>query len=725
MKKNRTLLLILLTLAFLVPALVACGGGENENESEGGTPAEYLYLVQNGTSDYQIVLNQDATVSAKNAGTNFVKRVQQEIDFKFERVTDDTKKYSEKGTEILLGVSGRATTTEVLGGLGDVGYTVEFKGDKLCIVGTHDYMVEKALDELFANHIVFEEGAMKIDKNIKLTYDGTNDMIKLVDDEGKFLYAVTYSVSATSDEMKAASNLRTTLKNTFNCTRVDLNMDTKTPEYEILIGKTNREESTQLFKEISLMEMRSQMVGTKIVVGAGMDDKLPTAISYLNAAMKEVANGTYNGKAYIPKTFMNVKMIYDWLDGVPTIKTGKNLGVDDIGDNSVVMLYEELSKADYDNYLAALDEAGFVKKQDYKLGENLYSLYAGDGNCVYVSWLPLVNRVRIFVEKGMSSYPALEAEAFETEAGYEPTLWQLSVDNKGAKANGGASYVMKLADGSFIIIDGGYDTEVEADRIYNHLLENSDGEIVISAWFITHQHGDHYGALQAFTPKYKDKVTVKGFYFNFCANDHGVYAMEGSLSGLMRQYKGAVLYRKLHSGMRFNIVNAQFDIIFSQEDLYPLNNTNVNDTSLVMRMTFGGQRVMFLADAEERASRIMETTIDPAEMKSDIVQYAHHGWEGISTKLYDRIAAPTILWSINTYSWQTNEFEKNIFKSMITGNGRISGNMYMAHEATYVKKIFIDEEPVKLVLPYTPTGDKLPDYDRMYNEIYAKEHEND
>jgi hypothetical protein len=99
--------------------------------------------------------------------------------------------------------------------------------------------------------------------------------------------------------------------------------------------------------------------------------------------------------------------------------------------------------------------------------------------------------------------------------------------------------------------------------------------------------------------------------------------------------------------------------------------------------------------------------------------------EGISTKLYDRIAAPTILWSINTYSWQTNEFEKNIFKSMITGSGRISGNMYMAHEATYVKKIFIDEEPVKLVLPYTPTGDKLPDYDRMYNEIYAKEHEND
>lgn len=63
------------------------------------------------------------------------------------------------------------------------------------------------------------------------------------------------------------------------------------------------------------------------------------------------------------------------------------------------------------------------------------------------------------------------------------------------------SYVIRLADGTFIVVDGGYATNREADGLYELLMANTaDGkQPVISAWFITHLHYDHYGCLKKFT----------------------------------------------------------------------------------------------------------------------------------------------------------------------------------------------------------------------------------
>ena len=349
---------------------------------------------------------------------------------------------------------------------------------------------------------------------------------------------------------------------------------------------------------------------------------------------------------------------------------------------------------------------------------------------MYTSYISAEQMIRVFVEKkGTTLYPSAEQATYTTIDGYVPTMWQLNVDNKGAKANGGASYVMKVADGSFVIIDGGYNTEVEADRLYNHLKANTtDEKPVISGWFITHQHGDHYGAFQAFTPKYKDLVTVKGFYYNFPAEGYDLGgSMESSLNNLMRQYTGAKIYRKLHSGMTLWFADMKFEVVYTHEDLYPVTrNTNVNDTSLVLKLTMGGQTVMFLADIEERASKIIERYYvnDASFIKCDIVQYAHHGWEGATKQLYDTIAAETVLWSINTYSWQDNDFEVNIFKRMIQSSGSL--NHYTAYEAEYVKTIIIDGEGIyEFQLPYTPRAERLPDFEALYDAIYAAEHAND
>ena len=73
----------------------------------------------------------------------------------------------------------------------------------------------------------------------------------------------------------------------------------------------------------------------------------------------------------------------------------------------------------------------------------------------------------------------------------------------------GMSLFFSLADGSFLIVDGGQGNSaasMDADHLYRRLREKAEenglGEIVISAWIITHAHGDHCGCLRYFLAAY-------------------------------------------------------------------------------------------------------------------------------------------------------------------------------------------------------------------------------
>ena len=130
---------------------------------------------------------------------------------------------------------------------------------------------------------------------------------------------------------------------------------------------------------------------------------------------------------------------------------------------------------------------------------------------MYVSFSAQSGRTRIYAESaGTNRTPEL---APETETG-TPRLWQLEIDNRNSKLNGGMSYVFRGANGEFFILDGGYNTETEADRIYTLLRENTPaGQTpVIAGWYISHLHGDHYVAMLAFSEKYASEVSVRAFY---------------------------------------------------------------------------------------------------------------------------------------------------------------------------------------------------------------------
>ena len=416
-------------------------------------------------------------------------------------------------------------------------------------------------------------------------------------------------------------------------------------------------------------------------------------------------------------------------------------------ENSTISICYDVTIDNFNVYLEQLKENRFCTVSEYELGSNKYVLLEGTEKTIYVSYIDSLHVIRIYVEpNGASHYPTSKQNSYETIKDYQPALWQVNIDarhceefrlerpegHRGGMA--GQLEAIQVADGSFILIDSGVYSKAQADILYNFLKNNSPHEKpIISAWIFTHNHGDHTGGFSKFIQKYTDTIVVKAFYLNFSGLSKG---FEQKIKGA---YPDAEVYANLQAGMRFYVADAQVDVIYSYLDRYfaeveiteqsvraggkrPLCDIagDANNNSLITRITHVGQRIMFLGDVEEEGSRIVEKNIAASELKSDIVQLAHHGWEGGTRELYDMIEAPTALWTNCFYSWQHDWFGGNIIKRLTKPSHPT--NRYIAYEAPYVKTVlFHGEGTTKLTLPYTPRPYRLPDYNAIYEAIKAVE----
>lgn len=110
-----------------------------------------------------------------------------------------------------------------------------------------------------------------------------------IDDEGKFVYNVVRSGEASIDQEDAAKNLRTAMKENFNCKITIIKDDAYEDydgNYEILIGDTNREESAKA-KEILLnnrvnnaKDFIVKVIGDKICINSVTDEMIGTAVDW-------------------------------------------------------------------------------------------------------------------------------------------------------------------------------------------------------------------------------------------------------------------------------------------------------------------------------------------------------------------------------------------------------------------------------------------------------------
>ena len=729
MRMKKTISIVLSLLLLLFASACSFGGGAGQNGTSGtasGTvtdgTAEADATVTLSTAEksaWTVCLANGLSDTALSATTALLDAFRSAEAKAPTRVWDNASDYRETECEILIGNTNRSETAEVRETLSDGEIRIGFRGTKLVILAANDWLLAKAI-ELLPTLWTAKNGTVTVPKTLSLVTDRyASEGLPLLGADGSAALRVVYPMDMDSSTAVAVRDAGRALGRTLGCGALTVVTDAAQESDgigEILVGGTNRAVSTQALSAIEGMEgyhlFRS---GNRIVLVASSVTEYRAGLAALEEAFAQAVKGAVVGKPILEPDFeirnLSGVLAEAWYLEVPKPAGAKILSTYADG-RSCMTQVTGANRAAFDGYLGDLTASGLTVRSTSTQGENRYALLENDLTTVWVEFFAKNGILRVYLEKhGTYRYP--EVGEAGTDHPYETVLWQLPVDNLGAKENGGMSYVFRLGDGTFFVIDGGYYTADEADNLYRFLVSKtpSGKKTVISGWFISHLHWDHYGAMLAFSERYAAQVEVKAFYCHFTP--------PANVATAMGRWKNAARYTRLHTGMEWNLPGFSASVLYTHEDLLPDTAKSVNDQSTVLRVTVNGQRVLFLGDAQDVVSKWLLENQTRDVLSADLVQFSHHGYEGGTIALYDAIGAHTVLWPMNIIGNQENyaTVPQNVFAFWVgmKPNDYPFANYHVVYEMPCVKKILIAGAGVaEIRFPYVPEGEKLPDYDAIY-----------
>lgn len=366
-------------------------------------------------------------------------------------------------------------------------------------------------------------------------------------------------------------------------------------------------------------------------------------------------------------------------------------GFYDESPDRVVILENATPKLFYD-FASALAEEGFKAHTNYEYSDNLFGVYYNDDFVVSFYYTPKTitnyvepnqewyaygtiaseitedmekiqnkfgvkvddaeNVMRVIVEERKNvDLPATKEENVYTRLdGMKNSITHIFPNNN--YSHYGEGYVIQLADGSFIIIDGGENvddprnssTNTDSDNLYKFLMSAkpaSHEKPIIAAWFLTHRHNDHIDVINGFLPEYRNKVVIEQIVFNFSSGVLGVPTERADVNRYadikLRPYlKSSTKIITSHTGYKFYIRNAEVQVLYSIDDLYPFDLVDgfINNESPALSITIDGeQRLMILGEVFVPGSRAL-VNMYGEDLASDVIQLSHHGHYGATEELY-------------------------------------------------------------------------------------------
>ncbi|MCI9105349.1 MAG: MBL fold metallo-hydrolase [Lachnospiraceae bacterium] len=216
------------------------------------------------------------------------------------------------------------------------------------------------------------------------------------------------------------------------------------------------------------------------------------------------------------------------------------------------------------------------------------------------------------------------------------------------------SAILQTSQGKLIVVDGG----LGADGDYLRSQIQARGSHV-AAWLITHPHGDHAGALyrilQDEAAGVQSGIQIDGIYYSFASpewytiNDTEeqtmAHAIIGSFSGLPETM--------LHTVGRGQTIQVDDVTIQVMNDRYEASSDKGNNAGIVYKLWVNGKSILFLGDMAEEGGRRLLAESGPEALRSDIVQMAHHGQNGVDEEFYKAVNPSICLWPTPQWLWNS------------------------------------------------------------------------
>ncbi|MBE7065193.1 MAG: hypothetical protein E7384_05210 [Ruminococcaceae bacterium] len=390
------------------------------------------------------------------------------------------------------------------------------------------------------------------------------------------------------------------------------------------------------------------------------DNKDDTLCSRCSVSRKNLEYGWILTELPIYKGGVKSKYLYKDGQGIEKVWVEEN--------DSKMIIVSDTSTSQFKKYCKTLSKEGFDETFENKRDNNIYAQYKNDTQQVYLYYTAATKEARIILDK--SSDMSIDEFGYTyTKTGDEKTtLYQIGLPykknkNDGARTNSGMLYMLKLADNSLIIIDGGDNkqfSDLQIDGMMNFMREVSgvgeNGTVKIAAWYLSHGHTDHVAGFTRLLSKYHSQIEIERIMFNFPT----VFSVAEETVDHKSTYKKLVgylnswyadkmpVFMKLYNGQSFNLADVKVDVLYSHEDITDAkegvlaHDKDFNNTSLVTKFTFDGKSFIVLGDIDFAAMETILKINSDNTLKSDIVQIAHHALNYLND-LYSVIAAEYVL----------------------------------------------------------------------------------
>jgi len=313
---------------------------------------------------------------------------------------------------------------------------------------------------------------------------------------------------------------------------------------------------------------------------------------------------------------------------------------------------------------AALASAGWKIVKIYALGETTGTYYEKDGLGIY--WY--VNKSSKFA-KGKPEDPGQafghavigaklpQGDDGIGEAIYENDLFYQFSNNMAG--SGGMAYLLRMRDGSFIMIDGGHGIGAEGLlKAMAELHPKADAQkpYDIAAWIVTHPHHDHSKILFDVMESEEAlaKLNIRRLITNapsanlLSTRDPEVMADTQKLRETAETLaaKGCDII-KPYAGMCFRLGNFMMRVYYTAAEWATQPFGTVNDSSMVFTLDSPtSKKVMILGDIMGRAGEYILKMYTKIPLRCDYVQVAHHALYGPDFPLYETIAPKATFWPI-------------------------------------------------------------------------------
>jgi len=661
-KVMKKILLILLVFS-LTLGLFSCKGEEQTILETDETTTEPA--VETGLSflDYAVVRTADVGEAGVEKTAALYDKLSKLSGNFNDFYTDKDRSAKSDVKEILIGATNRPESEEISKQLAGDEYAIAVVGNKLVIVGSNNSLLLVAID-YFVNTYLCEGADGTVPQD--LFYKAKSETV-VIADKGKSAFKLVRPDNA--DEKLVALFIE--LQNDINDKTgvrlellTDKDYDETNDTYEILFGDVECAQTDIVKAHTAPGEFSIDFVGKKVVIYSGSIEGMAAAedafVELMETSMtvKDGEVSIYLNKSLVSNTINDGLSYYN---DVPLEANGTYYdSVYVSGDSGLMLCWNNASEGMLLDYASDLEGDGFTKHQELN-NDSIHAItFYKDNAEVHIYLMKRIKIFRVCTEDNA----ILPQNAYSYKKVCDVAVTQIAIEHT-IDVYIGMSYLIRLEDGTFVVIDGGSGSAYNRDVLYDIMVEqlpNGVEDVVVTAWIVTHGDGDHYGTLSNFhKSKHADDITIKSLLGSDISPriiERTSKARGFTFTQLNGQY-GGCKYDKIHTGQQLSYPGITITIMQTHEDVFSPGShssisTTFNDTSTVFDVVVKGEavdnpvkdgytRFMFLGDIQGNAANILAANYT-SDLKSDVMQLAHHGIGGGSTDCYMAIAPEIVMW---------------------------------------------------------------------------------